>query len=382
MTEPLSKCCRFFSAFLLFALLSATQAQQLQAVNEQRARWTEAQANAWYAEQKWPVGADFLPSTAINQLEMWQQDSFDPATIDRELGWAEGIGMNTMRVFLHNLLWEQDPKGFQQRIDVFLAIAARHHIRPIFVLFDSCWDPNPRLGPQHPPIPGVHNSGWVQAPGTQVLSDPAQYPRLERFVEGVIGAFANDPRILAWDLWNEPDNGNDSSYAKGDPRNKNEIILALLPQVFAWARAANPTQPLTSGLWHGDWTSLATMPPVARIQAEQSDIISFHNYGWPEDFEHQVSYWSSFIARIICTEYMARNIGSTFDTILPIAREAPRRRHQLGPCGRQEPDLDSMGFVAAPLRERSADGVAARRVPLRRHPIPPARSRDHPKPDQ
>ncbi len=145
---------------------------------------------------------------------MWQADTFDPATIDQELGWAENIGMNTMRVFLHNLLWEQDPKGFQQRIDAFLAIAARHHIKPVFVLFDSCWDPFPKLGPQHPPIPGVHNSGWVQAPGANVLSDPAQYPRLESYVKGVVGAFGNDRRMLAWDVWNEPDNSNDSSYGK------------------------------------------------------------------------------------------------------------------------------------------------------------------------
>jgi hypothetical protein len=122
-------------------------------------RWTEAQADAWYTAQPWPVGANFLPSTAINELEMWQADTFDPVTIDRELGWAEGIGMNTMRVFLHNLLWEQDPKGFEKRIDTFLTIAARHHIRPVFVLFDSCWEPFPKLGPQHPPIAGVHNSG-------------------------------------------------------------------------------------------------------------------------------------------------------------------------------------------------------------------------------
>jgi hypothetical protein len=203
-------------------------------------RWTEAQANAWYARQAWPVGADFLPSTAINELEMWQAESFDPVTIDRELGWAEGIGMNTMRIFLHNLVWEQDPKGFTQRIDQFLAIAARHHIRPVFVLFDSCWDPHPKLGPQHAPVPGVHNSGWVQAPGTEILEDPAQHPRMESYVKGVVGALAKDDRILAWDLWNEPDNGNDTSYAAGDPRNKNEIILGLLPQVFAWARAEYP----------------------------------------------------------------------------------------------------------------------------------------------
>ena len=282
---------------LLIAFAPGLCGQQIPAPGE---RWSEAQANAWYARQPWPVGADFLPSTAINELEMWQADTFDPTTIDRELGWAEGIGMNTMRVFLHNLLWEQDPKGFAQRIDAFLAIAARHHIRPVFVLFDSCWDPNPKLGPQHPPIPGVHNSGWVQAPGTAILEDPAQHPRLGSYVKGVVGAFANDPRILAWDLWNEPDNGNDSSYAKGDPKNKNEIILGLL---------------------HGDWSSLATMPPLARIQIEQSDVISFHDYGWPENFESHVKMLEQFHRPLICTEYMARNIGSTFDTILPIARE-------------------------------------------------------------
>jgi hypothetical protein len=313
------KCFRaLFTLAILSVLLLNSQAQQ--AAN-QSDRWTEAQANAWYAQQPWPVGADFLPSTAINELEMWQADTWDPTTIDRELGWAEGIGMNTMRVFLHNLLWDQDPKGFQHRIDEFLVIASRHHIRPVFVLFDSCWDPNPKLGPQHPPIPGVHNSGWVQAPGTEILSDPAKIPRLEGYVKGVVGAFANDRRILAWDLWNEPDNVNDSSYAKDDPRNKNEIILHLLPQVFAWARSAHPAQPLTSGLWHGDWASLDHMPPLARIQIELSDVISFHDYGWPENFEQHVKELEQFHRPLICTEYMARNIGSTFDTILPIARQ-------------------------------------------------------------
>ncbi len=195
MNSSLGKPCRYLfvvAIFITFALGFdfGLHAQRASASGE---RWSEAQANAWYAQQPWPVGADFLPSTAINELEMWQTDSFDPVTIDREIGWAEGIGMNTMRVFLHNLLWEQDPKGFSRRIDAFLVIAARHHIRPVFVLFDSCWDPNPKLGPQHPPIPGVHNSGWVQAPGAAILKDPAQYPQLENYVKGVVGAFANDP---------------------------------------------------------------------------------------------------------------------------------------------------------------------------------------------
>jgi hypothetical protein len=297
------------------ALMAATMTCAAQA------RWTEAEANAWYARQPWLVGADFLPSTAINELEMWQAETFDPTTIDRELGWAEGAGMNTMRVFLHNLAWEQDPKGYTERINRFLTIAARHHIRPMFVLFDSCWDPYPKLGPQHPPIPGVHNSGWVQAPGAEMLSDAAQYPRLEQYVKGVVGAFAKDDRVLAWDVWNEPDNTNEGSYNAHEPKNKVALVLALLPQVFAWARAEHPTQPLTSGVWHGDWSSLEKMPPMARVQIEQSDVITFHNYGWPEDFEAHVKLLEQYHRPLIATEYMARGAGSTFDTVLPVAKQ-------------------------------------------------------------
>jgi hypothetical protein len=286
----------------------------------QDGRWTEKQANAWYQQQPWLVGANFLPSTAINELEMWQPETFDPAEIEKEFGWAESIGMNTMRVFLQNLLWEQDAAGFQQRIDQFLTIASKHHIRPVFVLFDSCWDPNPKLGPQHPPIPGVHNSGWVQAPGKAMLADPSQWPKLEAYVVGVVGAFAKDPRVLAWDVWNEPDNDNDSSYGKIELKDKNERVLKLLPQVFAWARSAHPTQPLTSGIWHGDWSSLETMDAMAREQVQDSDVISFHNYDWPEVFNAKVQQLKQFHRPLLCTEYMARGAGSLFDNVLPVAK--------------------------------------------------------------
>jgi hypothetical protein len=289
-------------------------------VSGQESKWTEEHANLWYSQQPWLIGSNFLPSDAINELEMWQADTFDPTEIDRELGWAETLGMNTMRVFLHNLLWDQDPAGFQRRIDQFLSIAASHHIRPIFVLFDSCWDPNPKLGPQHPPIPGVHNSGWVQAPGKAMLTDQTQYPRLKSYVQGVVGAFANDQLILAWDVWNEPDNDNGSAYGRIEPPNKRDLVLALLPLAFAWARAVHPIQPLTSGVWSGDWSSFSNMSPMARIQVDQSDFISFHNYGWPEDFEQRVHQLEQFHRPIICTEFMARGVGSTFDTILPIAK--------------------------------------------------------------
>ena len=139
----------------------------------QTTRWKEKAANDWYAQQPWLVGSNYIPSYAINELEMWQADTFDPKRIDTELGWAESLGLNTMRVFLHDLLWKQDPEGFKKRIDIFLNIAQKHKIKPLFVLFDSCWDPNPKLGKQHAPTPGVHNSGWVQSPGAAALKDPS-----------------------------------------------------------------------------------------------------------------------------------------------------------------------------------------------------------------
>jgi len=288
----------------------------------QTAHWPEQKANAWYAQQPWLVGSNYVPKSAINQLEMWQAATFDPVEIDNELTWAEAMGMNTMRVFLHDLLWQQDATGFQKRIDQFLTITSRHHIRPLFVLFDSCWDPLPHLGLQHPPIPGVHNSGWVQSPGATALADDSQYPRLKEYVQGVVGVFATDDRILAWDVWNEPGADNAGSYAKEELKDKTARVTALLPQVFEWAREANPIQPLTSGVWAVDTSPDGTnLGELQQIQLRESDIITFHNYSWPEYFKREVTWLKKYNRPVICTEYMARSVGSTFDTVLPIAKE-------------------------------------------------------------
>jgi len=306
----------FTTAILIVAALFASTA------DAQTPRWPEQKATAWYAQQPWLVGSNYVPKSAINQLEMWQEATFDPDQIERELTWAESLGMNTMRVFLHDLLWQQDAAGFQKRIDKFLTIASRHHIRPMFVLFDSCWDPLPRLGLQHPPIPGVHNSGWVQSPGALALADATQVPRLKAYVQGVVGAFAKDDRILAWDVWNEPGADNLGSYPQSELKDKTARVTALLPQVFAWAREANPSQPLTSGVCCVDTSpDGANLSEIQQIQLRESDIVTFHNYSWPEFFQREIAWLKKYNRPVICTEYMARPAGSTFDTILPIAKQ-------------------------------------------------------------
>ncbi|HSU18330.1 MAG TPA: cellulase family glycosylhydrolase [Acidobacteriaceae bacterium] len=302
--------------FVALCLGLATVAASAQATD---ARWSEAKAAAWYDKQPWLVGANYIPDDAINELEMFQAPTFDPAEIDKELGWAESIGMNTMRVFLQDQLWKQDPGGFKHRLDEFLGIAAKHHIRPLLVLFDSCWETDPHLGPQHPPIPGVHNSGWVQSPGKQRLLDPAVEPELKAYVQGVVGAFGHDDRVLGWDVWNEPDNkGGDKQE---DVAAKVNRVDELLPKAFEWARAMHPNQPLTSGLWTGDWSDPAKESETTKIQLAESDVISFHNYDWPEGFEKRVKELEQYHRPLICTEYMARGNGSTFDTVLPVAKK-------------------------------------------------------------
>ena len=301
-------------SFVLFLLLSTAL------LGAQAQRWTEQQATKWYADQPWLVGANYIPSNAINQLEMFQAETFDPKANDRELALGESAGMNTMRVFLQDQLWTQDPKGFVDRLNRFLEIAERHHIKPMLVLFDSCWEPYPALGPQHPPIPGVHNSGWVQSPGLRELMDPASERALRAYVEGMMQAFGHDSRILAWDVWNEPDNLNGQRFH--EPETKVQLVDALLPKVFAWARAKHPTQPLTSGVWAGNWSDPGKESPTVRIQLQESDVVTFHNYGWPEEFEARIKELEPLHRPIICTEYMARGSGSTFDGILGIAKRA------------------------------------------------------------
>ncbi|MBI2729343.1 MAG: cellulase family glycosylhydrolase [Sphingobacteriales bacterium] len=305
-----------FALLLLFTVMAVevTTAQS-------RTVWPEKKANDWYAQQPWLVGCNFSPSTAINQLEMWQAETFDTATINRELGWAASIGMNCVRVFLHDLLYQQDADGFLKRMDIFLAIAQRHHIKVMFVLFDSVWDPFPKLGKQKEPTPHVHNSGWVQSPGVKVLLDSSQYPRLEEYVKSVVKYFKDDGRILAWDVWNEPDNLNPGSYGKYEPKNKGLIVAPLLKKVFVWARTVNPSQPLTSGIWLGDWSTHQKLKIWQKVQLEQSDIISFHNYDAPAELEKRIKQLKRYGRPMLNTEYMSRGNGSFFEGSLPIFKK-------------------------------------------------------------
>ena len=264
-----------------------------------------------------------MPSTAVNQLEMWQADTYDEATIDRELGWAADLGFNTMRVFLHDLLWKEDAEAFLGRIDAFLAVADRHGIAVMLVFFDGVWNPEPVVGAQPDPIPHVHNSQWVQGPGAEILGDFERHDELEPYVKGVVGRFRSDPRVLAWDLFNEPDNPNILSYLDVElpAATKDPAAEELLRKAFGWARSVDPIQPITAGVWQGQWADPEMLSPINEMMLNESDVVSFHSYEPAGSVRTLVADLQQYGRPVLCTEYMARSVGSTFQTILPIFDE-------------------------------------------------------------
>jgi hypothetical protein len=283
-----------------------------------RERWTADEAQAWYRRQPWLAGCNFIPSTAVNQLEMWQAETFDIETNERELRWARDIGFNTVRVFLHNLLWQRDARAFLERMDRFLEVASGLGIRPMLVLFDGVWYPRPRAGPQPPPRPRVHNSRWVQSPGAEVLRDPSRHQELEPYVVGVIERFKHDSRVLGWDLFNEPDNPNAGHpYEIAD---KAARAFELLQKTAAWARAAGPSQPLTAGVWRGRWSG-DSVAPLNRLMLAESDVVSFHSYDPPDRLVARIAELEGYGRPLLLTEYLSRGAGSTFEAVLPVLKQ-------------------------------------------------------------
>ena len=270
--------------------------------------WSPEQAFDWYKEHEWIVGCNYLPSNSINQLEMFQKETFDSEINNLELSWARSLGFNSVRVYLHDLLWE-DKESFKETLNVFLDICKSNNIKPILVLFDDCHRPYPKLGKQPKPVRGVHNSGWKQSPGLAIvhaINDDAlndNLPRLKKFVQEILNDFNADERILMWDIYNEP-----GQFGIGDKS------ITLLKKTWEWAHEVRPSQPLTSCLDGSVGTE------IIECNRKNSDVITFHTYEG-EKLQETISRLKENDRPLICTEYMAREFGSTFQFSMPIFKE-------------------------------------------------------------
>ncbi len=297
---------------ILLVMLSALAFLNVSA--RDNGRWSAEKANEWIKDKGWIVGCDYVTATAINQIEMWQAESFDPETMDRELALAEGLGFNTVRVFFSNLVYTDDPKGFKERFNIFLDLCEKHGIRAL----PTFWTNGgknfaPYLGKQPEAIKGNHNSQWIQTPGAAYVNDPAKWPELEKMVKDIIKTYRNDDRILMWCLYNEPENLRNGIKAEI------HSSVPLMTATFEWARSCKPSQPLTAPLWEVIGSKKTSMPEVS-FMLENSDVITFHCYSKGEILEKYIQQLLPYGRPMVCTEYMRRPI-STFEEAMPIFKK-------------------------------------------------------------
>lgn len=272
-------------------------------------RWSAGKANEWWNGQPWAVGANYVTSDAVNDVEMWMNDTFNPGLIQTELERAHDIGFNSVRVFLSYTVWKNEKELFEQNFERFLEISRGCGISVMPVLFDDCaFDrgSDPVYGKQPDPVPGVHNSRWVPSPGFEVQDSPEALSGCREYVSDVIGSHRDDKRIIAWDLFNEPGN-----------TNRLNRCFPLLKKAFEWGRAEEPVQPITAAAWLYD----SRFDEINNYLAENSDIISLHSYSGIESVKNLIERYEKYGRPIFVTEWFNRKSGSTYENNLPLFSE-------------------------------------------------------------
>jgi len=296
-------------------------------------RWTPARAQEWYAGQAWPCGFNFLPSTAVNFVEMWDAETFDETTIERELGWARDAGFNTVRTNLPFILWRQSPRDLIDRASRFLEIAEAQGLKTVYCFFDDCGfsGDETTLGPQRDPISGVHNSRAVASPGRSVVMDRTMWPLLKDYVVDVLSEFLHDPRILFWDLYNEP--GNKMVFDESGGNSFSDALVPasfeLMVELFGWARDVGPVHPITVGGWRipapwekvNDDSNVLYNNAIDQSAFALSDIITFHAYCGVTRMKQVLALLEKYDRPLMCTEWMARSAGSRIEELLPMFNE-------------------------------------------------------------
>lgn len=199
-------------------------------------------------------GANYVPSYARNDVQIWMD--YDAAVVDRELGYAERLKLNTVRVFLQVAVYEQDPQRFLDNFESFLSLCENHHIRMMPVIFDSCFGDFPDLGK-------YRDKDWMACPGQNRLG-PEHWPAMRKFVRDVVGEHKDDRRIVMWDVMNEPTCT--SFYQKEEDKQR---IHTFVWQALDWVKAQKPSQPRTVGMMFS-----SELPLVQ----DKVDVLAFHNY--------------------------------------------------------------------------------------------------------
>ncbi|NOX97778.1 MAG: cellulase family glycosylhydrolase [Nitrospirae bacterium] len=211
-------------------------------------------------------GANYIPSYARNSIEIWE--NFNPEVIDRELGYAQSLGLNSVRVWLDYRPYAHNPGLMLKRIEAFLCLCDKHKLTVILILFDSCGIEEKDLREKGE---NLHWKRWIKNPGYDYLF-PEHWDRFKKYIKDIVGTFLNDHRVLAWDVMNEP-----WCQIKPDNDEQKRVIMRFVKHFAKQVRNLNPDAPITIGV--------TTLDRAEQVE-DLIDLISFHSYDTePEKWE-------------------------------------------------------------------------------------------------
>jgi hypothetical protein len=242
-------------------------------------------------------GANYVPSHASTSVAAWAR--YDADRIDRELGYAERLRLNSLRVFLQYVVYERDPADFLLKLEDFVVRCDRHGIRPLFVLFDSCFGEEPSLEKADSPA-------WVNNPGFSRLK---QRDALERYVRDVVTPFRGDRRVLGWDVMNEP-----MADFHHVTRAERDAIWEFVRHFCGFVKQTDPTHPITVG---------EAVVEYLPKNAGHVDFLSVHSYAadrdeFKKDLDLARHYGRSCGKPVVVTECGNPGAGQKYEMVFDV----------------------------------------------------------------
>ena len=283
-------------------------------------RWSEKKAWEWYNSHPWIRGCNYMSADSVNRIDQWQGLHFEERlkTTEEELKVMKDLGFNSVRIILEFVVWEKEHDSFLERFEEYISLLDKYGISAMVVLANDCMPPKTELWKM--PDIGEQEYDWGYHGGRRhsqhgrhsspaphyYFDDPVLTEKYFDMVREIVTLYKDDPRILMWDLFNEPGNSNRSG-----------ITIEPLKRMVKEVRAINPSQPLTIAAWCRDAKYEFSMPEDI-FAIENSDIITYHNYGTYEEHIRIIKYLKQFNRPLINTEWLARCTGNTVFDNFPL----------------------------------------------------------------
>ena len=283
-------------------------------------RWSKEKAWKWYNSHTWIRGCNYMSADCVNRVDQWQALHFEERmkTTEEELRLMRELGFNSVRLILEYVVWEKEHDSFLTRFERYISLLDKYGISAMIVLANDCMPPKtelwkmPDIGEQAYDV-GYHGGRKHSQHGRHAGPAPHYYfdehescEKYFEMVNEIVTLYKNDPRILMWDLFNEPGNSQRSG-----------ITLPILKRMVEVVRKINPSQPLTIGAWCCDKNYEFSMPEDV-FAIENSDIITYHNYSTYEEHVRVIKHLKKFDRPLINTEWLARCTGNTVFENFPL----------------------------------------------------------------